>query len=990
MPNLIHIQTSFSVGEISPTMYVRLDVPEIYGKALKTATNVDINTPGEITTRAAFKYVVEVADSSKATRTIPFRFDQGDSLALEFGEYYIRFIKNKVPITEDDISISGITEADPGVVTTSSAHGLSNGDWVYITEVVGMTEVNSSVTPYVVANKTSTTFELTNIAGDDVDTSAYTTYSSGGVVNKIYEVATTYTEAELFELDFSQKGNVVYITQGNHPTATLIRTSDTNWTLSDESFSPEPSYETGHEPDATLTPSATTGNSVTFTASTGVFVEADVSRQIINNSTDETGVAVITEFTSSTVVTARIITDFTDTNAIASGDWKLDLSPRAQLKIQGFAEGSGSDVRLISKFPPGSRGDAKAISNISTATSPVVTYSSAHGFSQGENIEITGLVGMTELNDSIFKVYDYGGSTQHRLRDEDGVAFSTATYGSYVSGGYSRQVFDNQPIDAFRSEDVGKYVLINDGVLLIEEYLTADEVSCRVLKPVSSTDSSTAWTLEEPTWTASRGYPKVCGFYEGRLILANTDEEPIKIWMSETGIYNGIGEGSLDSDAISVEIATDSSNNIKWLGSSESDLFVGTSNTEVVVDAPSTSAVFSPSNKRQSKHDDEGSVLQHVESLKGDIIFKDRFRKKLLAFFFNVDENRYRAFDLSKYARHIFSGTIVDIATVKRPDPKIYCVLSDGTMVVCLYDRSERVLGWTRYVTDGSFESVCSIPGSNQDDIYVVVNRTINGSTKRYIEVLDDSDKLDLLEGCVDSYLTYQDPLAISGITKADPGVVTTSSAHGLSNGDLVKILDAGGMTEVNDTTFIVANKTSTTFELTDIYGADVDTSSYTTFTSGGNAHKLVSTITGLDHLEGESLTIKADGSEYTSKTVTSGSISLDEPAHSVIAGLPYTATVKTLPPPLNYGAGYMVNHPFRFLRSVLVVRDSAAPTVNGDTTPTKDGSILMSEASSTFTGALEYSSFAFDDSTELTITYTGVHPIQISGLFLEAEVHKK
>jgi hypothetical protein len=93
--------------------------------------------------------------------------------------------------------------------------------------------------------------------------------------------------------------------------------------------------------------------------------------------------------------------------------------------------------------------------------------------------------------------------------------------------------------------------------------------------------------------------------------------------------------------------------------------------------------------------------------------------------------------------------------------------------------------------------------------------------------------------------VTLTSTKAITGLTKANPGVVT-STAHGLSNGTLVWIAGVGGMTEVNGKLFAVANQAANTFELQRpvlntstgvVANANVDTTGYTTYTSGGNAY---------------------------------------------------------------------------------------------------------------------------------------------------------
>lgn len=79
----------------------------------------------------------------------------------------------------------------------------------------------------------------------------------------------------------------------------------------------------------------------------------------------------------------------------------------------------------------------------------------------------------------------------------------------------------------------------------------------------------------------------------------------------------------------------------------------------------------------------------------------------------------------------------------------------------------------------------------------------------------------------------------ITGITQADPGVVTAAD-HGFEDGDVVVIEDVEGMTDVNDTHYTVASATDDTFELTTQAAtpADVDTTGYDAYTSGGTVYK--------------------------------------------------------------------------------------------------------------------------------------------------------
>ncbi|MCH8092305.1 MAG: hypothetical protein IIC57_08155, partial [Proteobacteria bacterium] len=165
-----------------------------------------------------------------------------------------------------------------------------------------------------------------------------------------------------------------------------------------------------------------------------------------------------------------------------------------------------------------------------------------------------------------------------------------------------------------------------------------------------------------------------------------------------------------------------------------------------------------------------------------------------------------------------------------------------------------------------------------------IIKRTIDGATNRYIEFFEGAfegpirhdlateaawraqmllDQQDTYYS--DSLLTLDDPKTISGATQADP-VVVTATAHGFSDGDTVRIARVVGMTELNGNAYTVANKTANTFEL-----SGVDGTGFTAYSSGGEARLEVTSVTGLGHLEGETVKVLADGKVHPDATVSGG-----------------------------------------------------------------------------------------------------------------------
>ena len=193
-------QRSFSAGEVSPSLYARVDLTK-YATGLRTCKNNIVLRYGGLSNRPGTDYITEVSDSSKVVKLIPFVFNTDQTYVLEFGNLYMRVIKDGILQRLASDTITGVTQANPGVV--SCVNTDSNGDEVLISDIVGMSELNTR--SFKVSNVTGTTFELQDMSGTNFDTSALTAYTSGGISEKVYEVVTTYTDSEVQSINLIQK-----------------------------------------------------------------------------------------------------------------------------------------------------------------------------------------------------------------------------------------------------------------------------------------------------------------------------------------------------------------------------------------------------------------------------------------------------------------------------------------------------------------------------------------------------------------------------------------------------------------------------------------------------------------------------------------------------------------------------------------------------------------------------------------------------------------
>lgn len=476
----------------------------------------------------------------------------------------------------------------------------------------------------------------------------------------------------------------------------------------------------------------------------------------------------------------------------------------------------------------------------------------------------------------------------------------------------------------FQAGDVGRYIRMREGttwgwgeITAVGSTTTATVV---VDKTFTNTNAKTFWRLG--VWSDTTGYPATVTFHEDRLAFAGVPDYPQRIDLSESGSYESFAPSELDDEvldtnALSFTFNATDVNVVRWLISDEKALVAGTIGGEWIVRPSSQSEALTPANITAKRSTTYGSAnIQAIQVGKAGLFVQRAGRKiRELNYYFDVDG--FRATDLTVLAEHITETGIKQMALVKEPQPILWCVREDGVLAALTYERDVDSFkaGWHRHIiggqsdaagTEAVVESVASIPSQDgfREDLWMVVRREINGTSVRYIEYLtkifdDETEQRDAF--FVDSGLTYDNPLTITGATKANPCVLTITS-HGLSTGDKILITGVKGMVELNTNSYLVTSASTNTVELTDLSGTNIDSQNYTTYVSGGEAREYVSNISGLDHLEGEVVAILGDGAVQPSKTVSSGAITLTTPATTIHFGINYNSDGKMLT--INAGAG--------------------------------------------------------------------------------------
>lgn len=229
--------STFTAGEISPRLEGRVTISK-YKEGLSELTNMIVHPHGGVTRRPGTEFLGEVKNSANFTRLIPFEFKTSDTYALEFGDSYMRVFRNGSQVLDSAKTISAITQANPGVLTSTS-HGYSNGDEVFLSNSSAMTELTSR--NYLVANVTTNTFTLTDLFGNAIDTTSFTAFDSGVTTSRLFQITTPYGPTDLPNLRFAQSADTMYLVHPDYAIRTLTRTDHNAWTLSTASIVGSPS-----------------------------------------------------------------------------------------------------------------------------------------------------------------------------------------------------------------------------------------------------------------------------------------------------------------------------------------------------------------------------------------------------------------------------------------------------------------------------------------------------------------------------------------------------------------------------------------------------------------------------------------------------------------------------------------------------------------------------------------------------------------------------
>ena len=584
----------------------------------------------------------------------------------------------------------------------------------------------------------------------------------------IFEIATPYTESELSRLAYTQRADVMTIVHPNHGPRNLSRTADNVWTLGLIDFSPNiqpPAFADDSRYVVTNVTQAnpavvTTSIANVYTTGDNVSLDGFVSGMTELNGNNYTITVVSSTTFSLDTVDSTGYSAFSDNGAVFRtplqniGDGKGDFSKEYQYVITAVdangEESVASEPQSIFSLSLSETAYMRVLWGTVVNAEFYNIYKAPSGGS-----DVYGIIGKSKTTE--FKDYNFAPLTSTappQLRDpftvltggisdipnpnDDGILYTTLPH-NLVSG-------DNITVA---------------GILAPTSYNGVFDIQVLTSTSFRYTNSTAVGPFPAytsgGTFTRAAQFPSTVNYYQQRLVFANTLEQRQTVFTTQTGNFDSL-RGSVPSradDAVTFSISAREANEVRHIVELDAMVLLTSGGAFRVTEGQDQ--VLTPSTVGVRKQSNTGANYVQPIIVDTTIIYVQSSGSRVRDMNYDVSSENFGGSDLSVMSEHLLEGfQIVDISHADIPYGIIWMVRSDGVMLGLTYQREQKVWAWHQHVTQGSYESIATIEEDFRGAPYVIVNRTIGGVTKRYVERMEPRDVTSPTNvWCVDSGLQY-------------------------------------------------------------------------------------------------------------------------------------------------------------------------------------------------------------------------------------------
>lgn len=841
---VLDLTTSFAAGELSPTLYARVDLAKYHVGAARVY-NFFCDYRGGVSTRPGSHFIQPVKNSDNTTRLIPFIVSDLTSYVIELGQHYARFYSNGAPLVEDGMTITDAPNGDP-LTLEVIGHGYNNSDWVFVSGMHGMTELNERTFSIEVADADH--FRLISLyTGNSLNGHTMGTWTSGGTTQRIYELATPWRKSDLHKLKFAQSADVLTVTHPAYTPYDIARL--TLNTFSVTAFDPGPKVAA----PAALTGIATDGGH-TLNQRYGYVVTAQ----------DETGKEESLPSTSFELLNNFLIQN--DSPPVMNNLTWNAVEKSSYYNIYKWG-GIPSDQPSQTVF--GFIGQAVAPQFTDNNIAPDIARQPPQ-----------------------FRNPFAGGAITALAMDVHGTGYTSVpavALGGDGIGGSAHAVLDNGGVG------VVTHIIIDDGG---SGYTVAGAT-------ITISGGGGAGATAHVTQVSSDAdlYPSVVSYYQQRRVFAATNANPEGLWFSQIGLINNfdVSPAVLDNEAVTASLASLQVNAIMSLVPTSQGLVAFTSGGVWLISGKTAQDAITPTSISALPQASPGAAALPPIVVNTNILYIQYMNSAVRDVAFDINSFSLVGKDRSELAMHLFFGhSITEWCLAEEPFHLVYCVRDDGFMLTLTYTPQNDIYAWAQQATRGYYKSVCSVPEPPTNAVYTIVSRLIRDRWFQYVERIVERDWETVeFAWCVDCGLRRpvvnpHGSLTLNALS--GNGILAVSDSTVFDPGDVGKVIRGGGgratITSYTSSTRVHVN-INNTFEAT------IPEQPHTPRTLESGEWSLMPVVTevgGLEHLALENVDVLADGLVYKNLPVDGdGTLTLVRPASLITIGYAFTAQLQTL-----------------------------------------------------------------------------------------------
>lgn len=711
---------SFNGGETSQLVEGRTDIDR-YPSTNRKMLNGIAAPQGPWIPRSGTEFMNSIYQENAKGMLLPFVFSETDFTMVEFGHQRCRFFTEDGLLTYSPVA-GTVTSASPFKIDSATL-GANVGDQVALAGFPATYNLNGVVGNITAKVGTEYTIDIVYPALPLVTAQ----------VARVYHIVSPYTTANLPQINDTPSLDVVYLWHPTVKTYKLKRMDTYDWSFEAVVWADGP-YLPANEEKTTLsvsvtgkatpnmtadgTPSGTASGSSKLAGSEYYFAFDDPSLDTFwQSNTDQTGTI------NYAPATPFICDGYSIHMAINNADTNYtskDYAP-SNFTFEGY---DGSTWHVLDK------------------KNNYVLYDE----NKSAFFEIANTVAYQAYRLNI-KSVTRNGAVKPCVKSLV-MRSAASSVGITVTASATTGINNDQ---GFLATDVGRLIRMrgDDNAwrsLLITARTNSTTVTCTLLgEPFPNLNATDEWRLG--AWSDTTGYAGCGVFFQDRLWAGGSTKAPDIFAFSVTGDYENMAPSTtagevLDTSGFCGRLNARRLSRIKWMEAGKDGLLMGTGSQEYLVKAGGTNNVgktITPGNVTADPSSSRGSSDTSPVAIDLQVLFVQRSGRTVREFAYNYEVDGYKSPSMSSLASHLGVSPFTQMAYAAEPYSIVWMLRQDGKVVGLTYNRDESVIGWHRHdFAGGEVESIAVLPASDQlqDVLWMIVKRTIDGQTRRYVEKL--------------------------------------------------------------------------------------------------------------------------------------------------------------------------------------------------------------------------------------------------------------